>query len=427
MAGVRLLVDGARPLLVIARNAQDTDPIAHLVRGEAAYLRADPEADPELVVETVEQVAAAGVAEHGAFLLIELWAGDRYRVLGPDGPAPATVRTLADGLGTLQRSPTAEPVEVEGTDERHPPGLGPLMHVSKLHELGALLIGVELPETWRDEESGKLYPVFLRHFAHAVSSVLRNAMFEFLRVQTGTTLPSYRALGRRSLGDAVWEADRRLAEISAAFDPLLLVAPVNQRAAWERFREGLPQSAGSSLPPAPRGAGPAEAGAVSDPVGGRGRPGGLEAPAGQAGGAGQAAQPGLGAELAGVPAQRHPAVRPGGSVAAGPGGGDPGRGPAAGAGAGVRAGGGGEFAARAERSSTTTGRSIRPSDPRSRSGPTWWGSWSPPAGSSSGGPVAGARSGGCAAPARGGDPRADVRERRRPALPSAVHRLRRLR
>lgn len=210
--------------------------MAHLVRGEAAYLRAGPNADPEVVAETVRQVATAGVEEHGAFLLIELWAGDRYRVLVPDGPAPATVRNLADGLGTLRRDAGDEPVEVAGTDDRHPPGLEPLFHVSQLHELGALLIGVELPASWRDRETGKLYPVFLRHYAHALSAVLRNAMFEFLRVQTGTTLPSYRALGRRSLGDGVWEADRRLAEISKAFDPLLLVAPVNQRAAWERFR-----------------------------------------------------------------------------------------------------------------------------------------------------------------------------------------------
>ncbi len=241
--GVRLVVDGSRPFLVIVRNAEPGSPMAHLVRGEAAYLRAGPEADPELVVETARQVAAAGVDEHGAFLLIEMWAGDRYRVLGPDGPAPATVRTLADGLAGLSRTPGST-VEVSGTDDRHPPALGPLFPVSKLHELGALLVGVELPEEWRDAETGKLYPVFLRHFAHALSTILRNSMFEFLRVQTGTTLPSYRALGRRSLGEAVWEADRRLAEISASFDTLLLVAPVNHRAAWERFR-----AAGYRSPP----------------------------------------------------------------------------------------------------------------------------------------------------------------------------------
>lgn len=236
--GIHILVDGARPFLVIVRDAERTDPMALLVRGEAAYLRAEPGADPEAVAETVRSVARAGVEEHGAFLLIELWAGgDRYRVLGPDGPAPATVRSLAKGLASIRPGARPDAVEVVGSHHRHPPGLEPLLDVTALHELGALLVGVELVESWRDEEDGAVYPVFLRTLAHQISAVLRNAAFEFLRVQTGTRLPSYRALGRRSLGEPVWEADRRLAEIDASFDPLLLVAPVNQHAAWERFRD----------------------------------------------------------------------------------------------------------------------------------------------------------------------------------------------
>lgn len=240
---VHLLVDGSRPFLVVVREAEERDPLAHLVRGEAAYLRAGPEADRECVAETVRAVARAGVEEHGSFLLIELWAGPCTRVLGPDGPAPATISTLAAELEALGASAVGEEVEVVGTETRHPPGLEPLLDVSSLHEMGALLVGVQLAESWRDAETGELYPVFLRRFAHQLSRALRNAAFEFLRVQTGTTLSSYRALGRRSLGDAVWEADRRLAEISASFDPLLLVAPVNARSAWERFRDGGYRSA----------------------------------------------------------------------------------------------------------------------------------------------------------------------------------------
>lgn len=234
-AGLHLLVDGSRPFLVIVRGVEAADPLAHLVRGEAAYLRSGPEARPGAVVETVRQVTRAGVEEHGGFLLIELWVGERNRVRGPEGRAPATVRTLAAGLDSLAMS--MDPVEVMGTDRRHPPGHDPLFDVSTLHGLGALLVGVELEETWRDSETGDLYPVFLRRLAHEISTVLRNAAFEFLHVQTGTELPSYRALGRRTLGDPVWDADRRLSEIDASFDPLLLVAPTNQTAAWERFRD----------------------------------------------------------------------------------------------------------------------------------------------------------------------------------------------
>jgi uncharacterized protein (TIGR02421 family) len=236
--GIRLLVDGARPFLVLVRDAEPDDPIARLVRGEAAYLRAGPDADPVAVAETIRRVARAGVEEHGTFLLIEIWGGDRYRILGPDGPAPATVRSLADGLEALSAGPSPVEVDVVGTPHRSPPGLDPVLDVTALHELGALLVGVEMAETWRDPETGALYPVHLRRLAHDLSGILRRAAFEFLRVQTGTTLSSYRALGRRSLGDAVWEADRRLAEIDGSFDTLLLVAPVNGRAAWERFRDG---------------------------------------------------------------------------------------------------------------------------------------------------------------------------------------------
>lgn len=234
---VHLVLDGGRPFLVIVRGAESADPIARLVRGEAAYLRAGPDADPETVTETVRQVATLGAEEHGAFLLIELWAGDANQVFGPDGPAPATIRTLAEGLRNMDTTPPPGEVVVKGTDTRHPPGLDPLLSVSELHELGVLLVGVELAESWRDADTRSLYPVFLRRYSHQLSTVLRNATFELVRVQTGTTLSSYRALGRSTLGQAVWDADRRLGEVGASFDPLLLVAPVNARAAWERFRD----------------------------------------------------------------------------------------------------------------------------------------------------------------------------------------------
>jgi uncharacterized protein (TIGR02421 family) len=233
---VDLVLDGSRPFLVVVREAEPASPLARLVQGEAAYLRAGPDGDSDEVRATVRHAAAAGVAEHGAFLVLELWAGDRTRVLAPDGPAPAAVRALEEGLADLAAR-ADETVEVTATTERQPPGLDPLMSVSDLHELGALLVGVELRPRWHGPE-GELYPVYLRRLASDLSAVLRNAAFEFLRAQAGTTLASYRALGRRSLGDAVWEADRRLAGIDASFDLLLLVAPVDARSAWERFRDG---------------------------------------------------------------------------------------------------------------------------------------------------------------------------------------------
>jgi hypothetical protein len=92
--------------------------------------------------------------------------------------------------------------------------------VREAHRIGCLLVGLEIPSVYKDTQSGTVYPVFLRLLAHGLSEVLRKTVFQFVKVQVGADLSSYRALGRRSLGEPVWEADRELAEIEAVLDYL---------------------------------------------------------------------------------------------------------------------------------------------------------------------------------------------------------------
>jgi len=234
----RLLLDGARPFLLVVRESEPDDPLAQLVRGEASYLVVAVESDHETVRDLVRDLVEAGSREHGAFLIIELWAGGgRFRVLSPDAPAKATVKALVDGLAALEVKRRGMKVTREATDARHPQGLEPLLTVPEAHRLGCLVLGLEVPGAYRDPDTGEIYPVYLRELTHGLSLVLRRAVFEFVKVQTGSDLSSYRALGRRSLGDAVWAADRELAEIDGSFDTLLLVSPVNGEQAWERFRD----------------------------------------------------------------------------------------------------------------------------------------------------------------------------------------------
>lgn len=238
-AGVRLSIDGSRAFLLVYRAREDSAALGQLVRGEASYLMAGADADPDVVRELVRVVAEVGSNEHNAFLVVEIWAGaDEFRVYGPEGPAPATVAALVDGLREMDMGRLHPEVTVVGGERRSPPNQPGLLTVSECHEMGCLLIGLEIPSVFRDADTGAVYPVFLRRLAHGFSRVVRRAAFEFLRVQTGAELPSYRALGRRHLGDTVWSADRRLSEIGGSFDILLLVAPVNADRAWERFRDG---------------------------------------------------------------------------------------------------------------------------------------------------------------------------------------------
>jgi uncharacterized protein (TIGR02421 family) len=238
LPGGQLVLDGSRPFLLVVREQEPGDPVAHLVRGEASYLVAEAGADPADVRATVRAVVEAGSREHDAFLVVELWAGGRrFRVLAPDKPAQATVHALVEGLSALEVKRRGADVRLEATRDRHPPGMEPLLTVEECHRVGCLLLGLEVPSVYRDPQSRAVYPVFLRKLAHGLSEVLRHAVFEFVKVQAGADLSSYRALGPRTLGDAVWAADRELAEIDASFDTLLLVSPVNAQSAWERFRD----------------------------------------------------------------------------------------------------------------------------------------------------------------------------------------------
>ena len=149
-ADVRLVVDGAHPFLVVVRDGPDADALDRLIRGEASSLRAGEGAPDEEVRQLVRRVVSAGVAAHGSFLVVELWSGDRMKVLGPDGPAPATVRALAAGLARMETG-EGHPggVVVEASDDRHPPDRTPLLTIRECHELGALLLGVVVPRSLR--------------------------------------------------------------------------------------------------------------------------------------------------------------------------------------------------------------------------------------------------------------------------------------
>ena len=65
---------------------------------------------------------------------------------------------------------------------------------------------------------------------------LRQTFFEFTRSRTTHRPPHYHALGRKAVVKAVWEVDRRLAEVSNQFDYLLQLTPVNTRDAFAQFK-----------------------------------------------------------------------------------------------------------------------------------------------------------------------------------------------
>jgi uncharacterized protein (TIGR02421 family) len=240
-AGV-LNLDRKLPCLFVYRQPSDrSDPgTERLVLGEAAYL-VMPESSTDELHELLLALARAATAEFGSFLVVELWAGApdsrSFVVHAPTGTAASSARALERGLASLSLSEFATDVRFLETDDRYPPDMSPLLSARECWEIGCLSIGLEVPPLYRDTASGDVYPVFLRRMRQLLSPVLRTAAYEFARVQTSASIESFRALGPRSFGHALDDADRTLVDIEQSFQLLLLVAPTNTTEAWQRFRD----------------------------------------------------------------------------------------------------------------------------------------------------------------------------------------------
>jgi uncharacterized protein (TIGR02421 family) len=235
-----LNIDRKLPYLFVYRQppSRRDEGTSRLVLGEASYLVALGAAGAD-VRTVVRALAEAGTAEFGSFLVLEVWAGEadstRFVVHAPAGPAASSVEALSAGLDGFHTGRFATDTSVRSTDERHPPDLPPLLTAQECWRIGCLLLGLEIPPLYHDE-SGTAYPVFVRRVRAQLSPVLRQTAFEFARVQTAAGFDSYRALGPRRFGPALFDIDRELAEIERSYQFLLLMAPLNSDEAWTRFR-----------------------------------------------------------------------------------------------------------------------------------------------------------------------------------------------
>jgi uncharacterized protein (TIGR02421 family) len=86
------------------------------------------------------------------------------------------------------------------------------------------------------DAAGADYPIARRDLRRQLGPSLRRAAFEFSRRETTMRFGNRDALARRAFTRLVWDADRRITEISRRFDLLLVVTPIRAGDAFKEFQ-----------------------------------------------------------------------------------------------------------------------------------------------------------------------------------------------
>jgi len=239
-------------LLVYRRPTQVTSPATEqLLRGEASYLIIDGRR--RLNKSTVTLVSAIGESlakSFGAFLIVEIWSDQAevfagimpdfrpaFRILTQRSDAlSSSALTLKKALSRIRAQQTQAQVTVTESARPWAPGLPRLVPAPLARRIGCHYLGIGIRPVYEDVETGETFPLIQRALHRGLGRAIRRAVFKFTRDQTTQRPPHYHALGPHSLVKLVWKVDRELAEITADFDFLLSVTPINADQAWSTFK-----------------------------------------------------------------------------------------------------------------------------------------------------------------------------------------------
>ncbi|SCY32466.1 conserved hypothetical protein [Nonlabens sp. Hel1_33_55] len=219
------------PFLLIYRSQPNDAGTKRLAKSGASFLLIDDPLEFDYS-QLITELSKAMIAKHHAFLLIDVLAGERgnnnFKIHAPASRLPASVEALKHELHKIKVSDNGPYLGVEVVDEDIVMDGVQVMPCSQdeILECGAALIHIKVPPVYRNAK-GVLFPVFFRRFRDHLSRALQKAIFEFVRVQTTSGIPSFTAIGKRNVHESLYKLDQELTNIESSFSLLMLVAPVN--------------------------------------------------------------------------------------------------------------------------------------------------------------------------------------------------------
>ncbi len=234
-----LHIEKELPYLLIYRKRVNDTGTQRMFNSEASYLiigNSDFESYQELIFKISDQLSP----QFKSYLLLEIYAGENnsncFKIRGPAKRLPSSLDLLKSELLKVNDffSGIYLQAKIFDTPNRHKEGDKALMEIEQTKQSGAVLISLEIPPVYRDDENA-VYPVFFRGFRNFVLKAIHKAVFDFIRVQTSCGVASYNALGTKYLKDKIFEIDKKLAKIERSYQFLWLVSPSNIHEIKEEF------------------------------------------------------------------------------------------------------------------------------------------------------------------------------------------------
>lgn len=257
-----IFVDRQLPYLCVYRipeNKADSEVLTdwgtdHLLYGESSYLIAPgSEEDYEEVNKLVFSVATELKKSYGAFLILEIWAGEEIKVdeekdvrrpgfkirTTHEIAAKSFVKTFAKELALIELEQASSAVSMVSNESSCPPAMKCILTEEQMKETGIELVGLEVSPVYRDAERGEYFSLELQQLQLQFTNSLEKMFFDYLRSETTLCPPSYLALGKRSRVHSVVQVDRILSEVADDIDFLLHVTPTNTGEAFHEFKHNL--------------------------------------------------------------------------------------------------------------------------------------------------------------------------------------------
>lgn len=227
-----------------------------LLTGESSFLTAPGDkASFDSLQDLVQTVSSVLKESYGAFLVVEIWAGnevlfdEKQEARKPgfsifvdhkDASLPF-VKTLAKELSLISLDGVTASVEMNSSRDIAPENMERIAPGQNGVQDSPYLLGLEVSPVYRDSSKQEHFNMILEDLKSQLTKALEKMFFEFLKQETKSCPPSYLALGKQSRVHSVMQVDRVLFEVAEQIDFLLLVTPTNSQEAYAQFKHNLYQ------------------------------------------------------------------------------------------------------------------------------------------------------------------------------------------